>query len=162
MTNTKSTKDQGTPAAAASASKLAVPRPVTCKLDVSETHKVAQDKIHTGSQPVSAGKPFVPQPGLSPAVMSVKVDAAIPYKNGFRNPSGLLPVPMSLSLMRDITLAKMGVEQLVPPVSHSSCFQKISTFSPIAATSGNPRPLRLNNPAFVLPRLFRYVETEAT
>jgi hypothetical protein len=45
--------------------------------------------------------------------MSVKA-SAFWYKNGLRKPRGLWPLAASWSLMRAITLAKMGLEQLVP------------------------------------------------
>ena len=69
----------------------------------------------------------------------------------------------------------MGVEHDVPATVPSWPPSKITTFSPCAATSGNPRPLYmtnvsnetalcksptvLNNPALVLPRAARYPET---
>lgn len=57
---------------------------------------------------------MVPQPGLLPVVISVKVDPAMEYKNGFRKPRGDFPAPTSWSFMREMILAKMGLEQLVP------------------------------------------------
>ena len=66
------------PTAAFNFAKLGVPSPVT------------------GSQPAFAGNPFVLQPGLLPVVTSF--NAALPaaeYKNGFKNPSGLLPAATS-------------------------------------------------------------------
>ena len=69
----------------------------------------------TGSQPTSAGNPLVPHPGLLPETMSVNVAApAEEYSNGLRKPSLGFPTARSLSLMRAIILANVGVAILVP------------------------------------------------
>jgi hypothetical protein len=51
-----------------------------------------------------------------------------------------------------MTLAKMGVAALVPPLKVKLPSRKTAMLSPLAATSGMPRPLRLYTPPF-LPKL---------
>jgi hypothetical protein len=109
----------------------------------------------TGSHPDMVAKPFVLQPVLWPLVMSFSADAPVEYRNGLRNPSGLLPAAIRRSLRREMTEAKMGEEQLVPATSSVLPPTTISTFWPCAATSGKPRPVRLKRPLLVLPRRLR-------
>lgn len=74
---------------------------------------------------------------------------------GFKNPSGDLPFAILKSFRRDTMPAKVGLAQevpateLVPPL--------ITTWKPLAwaATSGNPRPVVLNKPAFLVPTVAR-------
>jgi len=82
-------------AAAKSDANFGVPRPVT------------------GSQPVLAAKPFVLQPVLWPRVTSLNA-VGLAYRKGFKNPSEGLPAAMSRSLIKPMTLAKVGEEQDVP------------------------------------------------
>ena len=105
--------------------------------------------------PVVAGKPLVLQPGLSPVVMSLRAEAPVEYKKGLRNPRGDLPAATSRSLIRAMTLAKIGLAQLVPATSSPSWSTTISTFSPWALTSGYARPEVLKRPLFVLPSVVR-------
>jgi hypothetical protein len=84
------------------------------------------------------------------------------HKNGFKNPSGLLPAAISSSLSSAMMLANMGVLQLVPSTSSSAPSSTISTEWPCAEISGKARPLALNNPAFVSPRKSRYALTAAS
>lgn len=84
----------------------------------------------TGSQPVVAGNPFVPHPGLSPVVTSLRADAPVEYKNGLRKPSVGLPAEINRSLSRAITLAKIGLEQLVPSTVPNVPLTTISTSTP--------------------------------
>ena len=140
----------------------------------------------TGSHPANAGKPFVSHPGLEPfedtpkrkhqylesfrillslySPLWISFSAAEPtseYRNGFKNPSGLRPTLTSSSFKREMTLAKIGLEQLVPATRTEPPASMISTLWPIAATSGNARPLGLNRPAFVRPSCARYFDTAA-
>jgi hypothetical protein len=73
------------------------------------------------------------------------------YQNGLRNPSGLLPVETSASLMSAMTRAEIGLEQLVPSIVPNSPSRTISRFSPIADTSGYARPDVLSFPLCVDP-----------
>ena len=82
--------------------------------EVSKTGCVPRAEARTGSQPGVAGNPSVPQPGLLPTLTSSSATRPIVYKNGLRNPSGLFPAAASRSLMREMTLANAGLEQLVP------------------------------------------------
>ena len=81
------------------------------------------------------------------------------YKNGFKNPSGLLPAESNSSLINATIPAKIGLEQLVPSTSSVRPLTTISRFVPIAATSGMARPERLNLPESVFPRVERKEET---
>lgn len=45
----------------------------------------------TGSHPVVALNPVVPQPGFEPSVMSVRASKPLPYSKGLRKPSGARP-----------------------------------------------------------------------
>ncbi len=94
-----------------------------------------------------AEKPFVPQPGLFPEVMSLKTAAALLlYNSGFRNPSTGFPALRRWSLASATMLAKVGLDALVPP-TRKSCPATLTTkFVPWAATSGNPRPEALYKP----------------
>ena len=92
--------------------KFGVPRPVT------------------GSQPVVAGNPVVLHPGLSPVVTSFNADAPVEYKNGLRKPRGDLPAAISRSFSSAMTLAKIGLEQLVPLTVMNSPSTTISTLMP--------------------------------
>lgn len=69
---------------------------------------------HTGSQPSIAENPLVPHPSPLPEVMSVRADAALEYSHGLRNPSTGFPAAMSWSLTSEMTLANVGLAQLVP------------------------------------------------
>lgn len=86
---------------------------------------------------------------------------AAEYKNGLRKPSGDFPAAMRRSLSNAITLAKIGLAQLVPATVPVSPPTVISTFSPWADTSGNARPERLNFPLFVEPSAVRNELTAA-
>lgn len=77
------------------------------------------------------------------------------YRKGFRNPRGAWPAEMSLSLTSEMTLAKVGLAQLVPSRSSSLPFFTTLKAIPAAETSGYPRPVVLNLPLLVLPRVFR-------
>ncbi len=97
-----------------------------------------------------------------PVVMSLSAAApAAEYRNGLRNPSAGCPTDKSWSLSNAITLAKIGLEQLVPETTSISLSTTISTFSACADTSGNARPDVLNFPAFVVPSVVRYLVTAA-
>ncbi len=101
-------------------------------------------------------------PGLLPLVTSVNADAPFAlYKNGFKNPSGGLPCCASKSFSSAMMLATIGVDALVPATRPNCPWSAITTFSPCAEMSGNPRPLRLKRPAFVLPSAVRYCDTAA-
>lgn len=113
----------------------------------------------TASHPVTAGKPFVLHPGLSPLVISVSALAAVLYSQGFKNPSVLFPAATSWSFKSAITLANVGLAQLVPSTVPALPSTTISKFTPWVLTSGYPRPLALNRPALVFPSVLRYVET---
>ena len=56
----------------------------------------------TGSHPVVASNPLVPQPGLDPDMMSLKPLLSIVYSQGLRKPSGGLPVESRKSLRSEI------------------------------------------------------------
>ena len=75
--------------------KFGVPRPVT------------------GSQPVTAEKPGVPQPGFLPLVMSLS-KPGLAYKVGLMKPMGPLPMANLPSLMRVRMLPTTGAEAEVP------------------------------------------------
>ena len=78
-------------------------------------------------------KPVVPHPGLFPVVMSFSAtdfDTAFPYKNGLRKPRGDLPAAISRSFSSAMTLAKIGLEQLVPLTVMNSPSTTISTLTP--------------------------------
>ena len=92
--------------------KFGVPRPVT------------------GSQPATAGNPFVLHPGLSPVVTSFNADAPVEYKNGLRKPSGDLPAAINWSFNSAMTLAKIGLAQLVPSTVPNWPPTTISTSTP--------------------------------
>lgn len=100
-----------------SATKFGVPRPVT------------------GSQPVPAEKPFVPQPGLLPETISFKAEG-LAYNNGLRNPRVVPFVAKEKSLRSAMTPEKVGAAQDVP--STDSTLPETTTWNPwpCAATSG--------------------------
>lgn len=85
-----------------------------------------------------AAKPVVLQPGLLPSVMSFRADLpAAEYRKGFKNPNGLFPASMSLSLIKEMTEAKTGVEADVPEsVCHPGRWSRIWKSTPNAETSG--------------------------
>ena len=124
------------PTALSNFGKFGVPRPVT------------------GSQPAEAGNPFVPQPGLSPVVTSLRADAPVEYRKGLRKPKGDFPAATRRSLRRAMTLAKTGLEQLVPSTVPDSPSTMISRSTPWAETSGKARPDALNKPWLVEPSWF--------
>ena len=62
---------------------------------------------------------------------------------GLTKPMVDLPAAIRSSLMRLRIAAKVGVEADVPPMRVATPMLKISTLSPIAETSGYPRPLML-------------------
>lgn len=86
----------------------------------------------------------------SPLVISWNA-LGLAYKKGFKKPRGLFPALRRASLMREITLAKIGLEQLVPSTSSAEPSTTISRLTPIAATSGKPRPDALYFPLLVVP-----------
>jgi hypothetical protein len=97
----------------------------------------------TGSQPGAVEKPLVPQPELVPSVMSLKA-SGFWYKIGFKNPRGPdLPAAIRSSMIRLIMEAKMGAEAEVPPLRVLSPLTTTAMLSPLAETSGYPRPDRL-------------------
>ena len=76
--------------------KFSVPRPVTCESQSQPTSRSNKKTLPrlTGSHPVIAGNPRVPQPGFEPSVMSLKPVRPLRgrlYSQGLRNPSGTLP-----------------------------------------------------------------------
>ena len=85
--------------------------------------------------------------------MSFNAAAPVVYKKGFRKPSGDRPFAMRASLIRAIPLAKIGDEQLVPSTVSKMPLLTISTFIPMAATSGIPRPEALYLSLYVGPRV---------
>lgn len=85
-----------------------------------------------------------------PLVISLNADG-LAYKKGFKKPRGLFPSLMSASLMVEMTLAKIGLEQLVPSTPSNWPSTTISRLVPIAATSGKARPETLNLPLLVEP-----------
>ena len=94
----------------------------------------------------------------------MSLSAAAPaaeYRNGLRNPSAGFPTDKSWSLSNEITLAKIGLAQLVPETSTISPSTTICTFSACADTSGKARPEVLNLPAFIVPSAVRYLVTAA-
>lgn len=104
-------------------------------------------RIHTGSHPVTAVNPFVPQPGLLPDVMSLKTDdAALLYKSGFSHPSVDLPALSSWSLTSATRLANVGLDALVPPMRNRVPATLTMKFVPCMETSGKPRPDALYRP----------------
>lgn len=70
-----------------------------------------------------------------------------------------MPAVRSWSLSSAMTLAKMGLAQLVPATFSAAPATTISTFWPCAETSGKARPEVLNLPELVVPSAVRYVET---
>jgi hypothetical protein len=66
--------------------------------------------------------------------------AALPaaeYRNGFKNPSGLFPASISLSLIKEMMEAKTGVDADVPEsVCQPGRWSRIMKFNPNAETSG--------------------------
>ena len=77
-------------------------------------------------------------------MISFSALAPVEYKNGFRKPSTGFPDAMRRSFSSETTLAKMGLEQLVPLMSCSSPSSTIVQSTPAAATSGKPLPDALN------------------
>jgi hypothetical protein len=51
---------------------------------------------------------------LSPSVISVKAEAAVVHSHGFKNPRGFFPASISSLLRREMMLAKIGEDRLVP------------------------------------------------
>lgn len=103
--------------------------------------------------------PGVLHPSAFPDVISVSADAAVEYNHGLRKPSGGLPAAMSWSFTRAMTLANVGLEQLVPETPTNSASLTISKSTPWAETSGYPRPDTLKSPVYVSPRPVRKDET---
>ena len=68
-------------------------------------------------------------------------------------------VRMVPSLSRAMMLASVGLAQLVPSTVSNWPSTTISTFVPMAETSGYARPEALNLPLFVEPWEARYEET---
>ena len=85
--------------------------------------------------------------------------AAGEYSRGLRKPRGGFPAAISRSFSSDTTLAKIGLEQLVPATDPVWPPTTIWTFSPCAATSGKPRPVTLNLPALRVPIEVRNLDT---
>jgi hypothetical protein len=83
------------------------------------------------------------------------------HYQGFKNPRSALPAAMSLSSIRLMTLAKMGVEHEMPEAAAKTPSFTISTLMACAATLGNARPLLLNRPVLDDPRPSSYFETAA-
>ncbi len=109
------------------------------------------------------------QPGLSPVVMS-KNALGFAYKlvrfsscshdvdlhsQGVQKAERLFTAEIRRSLIREMTLANIGLEHEVPPTRPAPPPFTISTLLPCAATSGNPRLVVLNFPALVLPSAVR-------
>jgi len=64
-----------------------------------------QNEVLTGSHPLVAENPEVPQPGFEPDMMSLKPFAAVEYISGLRKPRGDLPLEIKKSFRREMTLA---------------------------------------------------------
>ena len=75
----------------------------------------------TGSHPLTAWNPGVPQPWFPPMVMSLSV-VGLAYRVGLRNPTDPLPMLYLASLMRVIIDPTVGDEAEVP--SESISFSK--------------------------------------
>jgi hypothetical protein len=78
---------------------------------------------------------------------------------GFKKPITGFPAAINLSFKSATTLAKIGLEQLVPSSSACLPFTQIGIFSPCALTSGVALPDALYIPLYVDPSAERYVET---
>ena len=68
-----------------------------------------------GSQPCTAEKPLVKQPGFEPLVTSWKISGCI-YNTGFIKPTDFLPCVARFSLIREIMDAQIGVDNDVPQI----------------------------------------------
>ena len=73
---------------------------------------------------MTAGKPFVLHPGLSPLVMSWNA-LGFAYRNGFRKPSDGRPAERRALLRRLMKPAKVGAAADVPPMRPDSPPTKI-------------------------------------
>lgn len=73
----------------------------------------------TGSHPAVAAKPFVPQPGLSPVVISLNA-LGLAYRVGLMKPTGAFLAAILALLIRVIMLAKTGAEVEVPSSTDST------------------------------------------
>lgn len=69
--------------------------------------KFGVPKPVTGSQPLTAVKPWVLHPGLFPPTISLRPLYPFEYNQGFRNPRGGRFAARRASLMREITEAKV-------------------------------------------------------
>ncbi len=71
--------------------------------------RINSRKTQTASHPGMAGKPFVPQPGLEPDLISFRPERPSAYKKGLRKPSGFLPSEIKKSLSNAIMPAAVCI-----------------------------------------------------
>ena len=95
-----------------------------------------------GSQPSTALKPCVSQPGLSPSKMSLNSSGCL-YSTGCTKPTGPLPTAVRSSLMSVKILPHRGAARLVPYCSVLFPPTNVANLAPLAEISGKARPLRL-------------------
>ena len=60
----------------------------------------------------------------------MSAEAPVEYRKGLRKPRGDFPAAINWSFSSAMTLAKIGLEQLVPATRKPSWSTPISTFSP--------------------------------
>lgn len=129
----------------------------------SEDKNVTHPSPVTGSQPGAAKKPVEKQLGLDPFVTSVKtsgwaylqsvsqqLDQRRPNARqslaqeltrvGFTKPRVLFPAAILSSLTLVKTAAQMGADKEVPPTRPQEPCARTTKESPMADTSGYPRP----------------------
>lgn len=96
---------------------------------------------------------------MLPAVISFNAFFPVEYRNGFRKPIVDWPEAIRRSLRSATMLAKTGVLALVPDTGVTVPLITTWYEMPAAETSGYARPVLLNRPALVEPRVVRYDDT---
>ena len=81
-------------------------------------------------------KPGVPQPGLFPSVISLKVDFPSEYSSGFKNPRGGFLADNRAELSKPTMPANDGDDAEVPPIETARPRKNILKLSACADTSG--------------------------
>ncbi len=90
-----------------------------------------------------------------PAVMSFNELLPVEYRKGLRKPIVDWPDATRRSLRSAMILANTGVLALVPETGVTVPLMTTWYEMPAAETSGYARPVLLNNPALVEPRVVR-------
>jgi len=86
----------------------------SCKTNSFSFPKFGEPRPVTGSHPLVALNPEVPQPELFPVVISLSTPDSLEHKRGFKNPKGDLPFESRAAFKSEMILANVGVAADVP------------------------------------------------